>query len=144
MSSSDDDLVQGASNAMVGSYSRISHELVTNPFILLSRQYKAEYGHTVVPQNSGQLGAWVHSQRVHYKKYKNGQKSQMTAEKALRLTEIGFCFNASDRYRGNKRHRTDEQQQEEEAQLQQQQQGYQQIHQLQETVLVPQGFQAYM
>jgi hypothetical protein len=26
----------------------------------------------------------------------------MTTEKALRLTEIGFCFNASDRYRGNK------------------------------------------
>jgi hypothetical protein len=99
-----------------------------------------------VPQNSGQLGAWVHSQRVHYKKYKNGQKSQMTAEKALRLTEIGFCFNASDRYRGNKRHRTAEQQEEEEAQLQQQQQHqqYQQIHQLQETVQVPQGFQAYM
>ena len=67
--------------------------------------YKSEFGHTVVPQNSGQLGAWVHSQRVHYKKYKEGQKSQMTAEKALKLTEIGFCFNASDRYRGNKRNR---------------------------------------
>ena len=66
-------------------------------------QYKAEYGHTVVPQNSGQLGAWVHSQRVHYKRYKAGTKSQTTAEKALRLTEIGFCFDASDRYRGTKR-----------------------------------------
>lgn len=65
-------------------------------------QYKDEYGHTVVPQNSGQLGAWVHSQRVHYKRFKAGTKSQMTTEKALRLTEIGFCFNASDRYRGNK------------------------------------------
>ena len=130
-----------------------SHMNLSLTLLSSSRQYKAEYGHTVVPQNSGQLGAWVHSQRVHYKKYKNGQKSQMTAEKALRLTEIGFCFNASDRYRGNKRHRTAEQQEEEEAQLQQhlqqqqqqhQQQGYQQIHQLQETVQVPQGFQAYM
>ena len=26
----------------------------------------------------------------------------MTAEKALKLTEVGFCFNASDRFRGNK------------------------------------------
>ncbi len=71
----------------------------------------------------------------------------MTALKALKLTEIGFCFNASDRYRGNKRHRTTEQQEEEEAQLQlqiQQQQGYQQMHQIQDTILVPQGFQAYM
>ncbi len=111
------------------------------------RQYKAEFGHTVVPQNSGQLGAWVHSQRVHYKKYKNGQTSQMTALKALKLTEIGFCFNASDRYRGNKRHRTTEQQEEEEArlqlQIQQQQQSYQQMHHIQDAILVPQGFQAY-
>lgn len=76
-------------------------------------QYKAEFGHTVVPQNSGQLGAWVHSQRVQYKKYKEGLKSQMTAEKALKLTEAGFCFNASDRYRGNKRHKPDEQEVEE-------------------------------
>lgn len=112
------------------------------------RQFKAEFGHTVVPQNSGQLGAWVHSQRVHYKKYKNGQTSQMTALKALKLTEIGFCFNASDRYRGNKRHRTTEQQEEEDAQLQlqiqQQQQGYQQMNQIQDAIIVPQGFQAYM
>ena len=71
-------------------------------------QYKNEYGHTVVPQNSGQLGACVHSQRVHYKRFKAGTKSQMTTEKALRLTEIGFCFNASDRYRGNKSRNSNE------------------------------------
>mmetsp|Transcript_33806 Transcript_33806/g.73100 ORF Transcript_33806/g.73100 Transcript_33806/m.73100 type:complete len:1083 (+) Transcript_33806:113-3361(+) len=113
--------------------------------------YKAEFGHTVVPQNSGQLGAWVHAQRVHYKKYKEGHKSQMTAEKALKLTEIGFCFNASDRYRGNKRSRTHEQEEEEAAaaeqhhhQQQQQQQHQHQQHQhhhyqlqVQETVHVP-------
>lgn len=125
-------------------------------------QFKAEFGHTVVPQNSGQLGAWVHSQRVHYKKYKEGQKSQMTAEKALKLTEIGFCFNASDRYRGNKRHRTHEQEEEEAQQaaaLEQQQHHHhqqqqhqmqqhhhhqqQQHHQMQETVHVP-AFQPYL
>jgi hypothetical protein len=60
-------------------------------------------GHTVVPQNSGRLGQWVHAQRVHYKRYKEGKKTQMTPERALKLTEIGFCFNASDRFRGNKK-----------------------------------------
>lgn len=106
-------------------------------------QYKAEFGHTVVPQNSGQLGAWVHSQRVHYKKFKEGGKSQMTAEKALKLTEIGFCFNASDRYRGNKRHKTAEQEAEEMALMEQQQQQLieQQQYEMQETVHVPQAVQ---
>mmetsp|Transcript_40343 Transcript_40343/g.66070 ORF Transcript_40343/g.66070 Transcript_40343/m.66070 type:complete len:532 (-) Transcript_40343:140-1735(-) len=99
--------------------------------------YKTEFGHTVVPQNSGQLGAWVHSQRVHYKKYKEGQKSQMTAERALKLTELGFCFNASDRYRGNKRHRTHEQEEEEAAVEQQHHQQQHHHYQMQETVHVP-------
>jgi hypothetical protein len=134
------------------------HDVLSNSLTLSlpTRQYKAEFGHTVVPQNSGQLGAWVHSQRVHYKKFKAGEKSQMTAEKALRLTEIGFCFNASDRFRGNKRHRTHEQVAAEEMQQQQQQQQQhhlqmlqqhdqqQHYHQMQEMVHVPQGFQPYI
>ena len=111
-------------------------------------QWKAEYGHTVVPQNSGQLGAWVHSQRVHYRKYKAGEKSQMTAEKALRLTEVGFCFNASDRYRGNKRHgRSLDQQQEQELEVvhhhHQQPQYHHPHHQMTETVHVPPLQQPY-
>ena len=55
-----------------------------------------------MPQNSGRLGAWVHAQRVNYKRFKNGEKSQMTAEKALKLSEIGFCFDAGDRFRGTR------------------------------------------
>ena len=119
-------------------------------------QFKLEFGHTVVPQNSGPLGAWVHSQRVHYKKFKAGEKSQMTAEKALRLTEVGFCFNASDRFRGNKRHRMNEQtaaeemqqqqhlqQQQHHRQLQQQQQQQQQHYQ-QQHLQEMQGFQPYI
>ncbi len=42
------------------------------------------------------------AQRVNYKKFKDGKPTPMTAEKALKLTEIGFCFNAADRFRGNK------------------------------------------
>ena len=56
----------------------------------------------MVPQNSGRLGQWVHAQRVHYKKFKKGEQSQMTAEKALKLSEIGFCFDAADRFRGSR------------------------------------------
>ncbi|KAL7499616.1 hypothetical protein ACHAWT_007540, partial [Skeletonema menzelii] len=65
-------------------------------------RYKEQNGDTIVPQNSGRLGQWVHAQRVQYKKFKRGEQSQMTAEKALKLSEIGFCFDAAERFRGNK------------------------------------------
>lgn len=44
----------------------------------------------------------MHAQRVHYKKFKKGEPSQMTAEKALKLSEIGFCFDAAERFRGSR------------------------------------------
>ena len=69
--------------------------------IFKNSQYKKEMGDTVVPQNSGRLGQWVHAQRVHYKRFKKGEPSQMTAEKALKLSEIGFCFDAGERFRGS-------------------------------------------
>ena len=69
--------------------------------IMMNSQYKKEMGDTVVPQNSGRLGQWVHAQRVHYKKFKRGEKSQMNAERALKLSEIGFVFDAGDRFRGS-------------------------------------------
>eukprot|EP00984_Skeletonema_dohrnii_P001402 scaffold447_cov112-Skeletonema_dohrnii-CCMP3373.AAC.3 len=65
-------------------------------------RYKEQNGDTIVPQNSGRLGQWVHAQRVHYKKFKKGEQSQMTAEKALKLSEIGFCFDAAERFRGSR------------------------------------------
>ena len=42
-------------------------------------------------------------QRRAYKKYMAGEKSGMTAEKALKLEEIDFCFDASSRFNGQKR-----------------------------------------
>ena len=41
----------------------------------------------------------VRMQRVAYKKFKAGEKSTMTVEKALKLTEVGFCFDASARFK---------------------------------------------
>ena len=76
------------------------------------KRYKDEHGHTVVPQNSGALGQWVHAQRVNYKKIKAGKTSSLTAEKALKLAEIGFVFNASDRsFRGKKLKQQEEEEQ---------------------------------
>mmetsp|Transcript_4544 Transcript_4544/g.12693 ORF Transcript_4544/g.12693 Transcript_4544/m.12693 type:complete len:122 (-) Transcript_4544:746-1111(-) len=35
---------------------------------------------------------WVHAQRVSYKRMKQGRKSIMNTEKALKLTQAGFVF----------------------------------------------------
>jgi len=59
--------------------------------------YKEEHGHTVVPQHYPVLGNWVHQQRTHYKLMKQGRKTLMTKEKALKLAEIGFKFEVKPR-----------------------------------------------
>ena len=66
------------------------------------RVYREEHGHTLVPQLSCPLGVWVKEQRNNYRRMKRGVQSPMTAEKALRLTEIGFHFDA-ERFKGRNR-----------------------------------------
>lgn len=47
--------------------------------------------------NDKQLGRWVVSQRMAYKAYKTGKKGKygmLTAEKALKLAQVGFAFDA--------------------------------------------------
>lgn len=56
-----------------------------------------EHGHSIVPQATPGLGQWVHTQRVEYKKLQKGEKSLLTAERALQLVELGFCFDAMKR-----------------------------------------------
>ena len=56
--------------------------------------YIKEYGHSIVPQNTPGLGEWVHTQRTEYKKMQGGRKTAMTPTKALKLIEVGFCFDA--------------------------------------------------
>jgi len=65
-------------------------------------EFKEEHGHTIVPQHSGPLGSWVKGQRSDYKRMKAGEKTSFTPEKALRLTEAGFQFDAS-KFRGSNR-----------------------------------------
>jgi hypothetical protein len=59
--------------------------------------FKEKHGHTIVPQHLRGLGLWVHDQRVSYKQMQKGQKSRMTPERALKLTEIGFVFEVKGR-----------------------------------------------
>jgi hypothetical protein len=40
------------------------------------------------------LGKWVASQRKNYTKMRKGRHSAMTSERAFRLSEIGFVWNA--------------------------------------------------
>jgi hypothetical protein len=68
--------------------------------------YKEEHGHTLVSQKNGSLGIWVKQQRTEYRRMKKGQKSFMTAEKALQLNEIGFKFDA-EKYKGRNRDLSD-------------------------------------
>eukprot|EP00566_Odontella_aurita_P007377 CAMPEP_0113573756 /NCGR_PEP_ID=MMETSP0015_2-20120614/26791_1 /TAXON_ID=2838 /ORGANISM="Odontella" /LENGTH=727 /DNA_ID=CAMNT_0000476863 /DNA_START=427 /DNA_END=2609 /DNA_ORIENTATION=- /assembly_acc=CAM_ASM_000160 len=55
-------------------------------------KFKEINGHTIVPQHYPGLGMWVHAQRVSYKRMKQGRKSIMNTEKALKLTQAGFVF----------------------------------------------------
>jgi len=64
-------------------------------------QFKEEHGHCLVPQISGGiLGEWVRRQRCQYKKLMASERTSLTHEKALRLSSIGFCFDASSRFKG--------------------------------------------
>jgi len=56
--------------------------------------YREEYGHCGVPQHYPGLGYWVHAQRNGYRMLKEGKKTAMTAEKALKLADVGFIFDA--------------------------------------------------
>lgn len=58
------------------------------------KDFIRQHGHSVVPQATPGLGEWVHTQRVEYKLMQKGKKSVLTAERALQLVEIGFCFDA--------------------------------------------------
>jgi len=61
------------------------------------KEYKSHFGHTIVPQHYPNLGWWVNTQRKEHKKMKSGKKTSLTIERCLKLTEIGFCFDASNK-----------------------------------------------
>jgi len=65
-------------------------------------QFKDTYGHTLVPQNNSALGEWVHKQRKMYKLLKSGKPCSLTTERALKLADVGFVFDASAYRRGRK------------------------------------------
>ncbi len=61
-----------------------------------SSKNKKEHGDTLIPQsytNNPQLGIWVITQRVQYKRKQSGEASQMTDERIHKLNEIGFVWD---------------------------------------------------
>ena len=62
--------------------------------------YRELHGHVNVPTKfklDSSLGRWVSTQRKQYKDFQAGTKSLMTLERAARLEELGFRWNALDR-----------------------------------------------
>lgn len=75
--------------------------------IFLHREHAHQFiadRHNITPSGKVEYaGNWVRMQRVAYKKFKAGEQSTMTAAvKALKLAEVGFCFDASDRFKCSK------------------------------------------
>ena len=59
-------------------------------------EYQKTHGNCLVPQRfavNPQLGKWVSKQRTEYQKLKNGEKSQITAERIKELNKIEFVWN---------------------------------------------------
>lgn len=54
------------------------------------KQYNAKNGDCKVPKNYGPLGSWVDNQRTHYRKYKEGKKSSLSADRIDKLNRIGM------------------------------------------------------
>eukprot|EP00586_Coscinodiscus_wailesii_P019545 CAMPEP_0172506182 /NCGR_PEP_ID=MMETSP1066-20121228/192487_1 /TAXON_ID=671091 /ORGANISM="Coscinodiscus wailesii, Strain CCMP2513" /LENGTH=244 /DNA_ID=CAMNT_0013283087 /DNA_START=204 /DNA_END=938 /DNA_ORIENTATION=- len=57
------------------------------------RKFKMKHGHCRVPRGFAEnpsLGNWVSSQRMHFKKYKEGKKSTITENRVRALEQIGF------------------------------------------------------
>jgi len=55
-------------------------------------RFRALHGHCRVPCKTSALGQFVRTQRKAYKDLKEGQKSSLTPDRLIKLTEIGFAF----------------------------------------------------
>mmetsp|Transcript_6040 Transcript_6040/g.11453 ORF Transcript_6040/g.11453 Transcript_6040/m.11453 type:complete len:444 (+) Transcript_6040:146-1477(+) len=94
---------------------RISEEKKSKPKRTWEERYqellvfKEQHGHTIVPQHSESgLGQWVHEQRKSYKKMKAGKQCALTTEKVLKLSDVGFVFDASSQWKSRKNAETTE------------------------------------
>ena len=52
------------------------------------KEYKAKHGHRNVPARLGQLGNWVYKQRHFYRSLVDGNPSNMTGERIVKLEDI--------------------------------------------------------
>ena len=62
-------------------------------------EYKNEHHNTNVPKSytpAPALGQWVQTQRVYYKKWKQGKKTHLTDERRQKLDDIGFQWQVGN------------------------------------------------
>ena len=60
--------------------------------------YATTHGHCDVPGRQPRLGPWVQIQRAQYRLYRDGKPSALTADKVVKLEELGFRWQiARDR-----------------------------------------------
>lgn len=63
------------------------------------QEFKEQYGHCNVPKTytpNEHLGRWVSRQRLEFKKYSNGDPSELTSYHVETLKKIGFCWNSKN------------------------------------------------
>ena len=70
-----------------------------NRFFSLLEDYKKTHGHILVPRlcEIPGLGDWVTDQRRQYKAMKQGQTSQLSKERKLKLESLGFIWQVRNR-----------------------------------------------
>lgn len=69
------------------------------------KKFRDEFGDCLVPLANPtfpRLGLWIKEQRRHYTLLKQGKKSHMTEERALKLDRIGFCWDTHEQIWGDR------------------------------------------
>lgn len=66
-----------------------------DPMFLLLQAFKAKHGHCKVPTTpKTELSSWQNTIRQNYRQLKKGEPSTLTVDRIVKLTDIGFVFNA--------------------------------------------------
>lgn len=63
------------------------------------KKFKEKHGHCIVPTKykiNPQLGCWVSTQRVHYKRMQVGRLNSLNQEKIDRLNDLDFVWDATE------------------------------------------------
>mmetsp|Transcript_16736 Transcript_16736/g.37634 ORF Transcript_16736/g.37634 Transcript_16736/m.37634 type:complete len:115 (-) Transcript_16736:400-744(-) len=60
------------------------------------KEYKEKHKNLIVPRNHKVIGMWVYLQRVEYRKFVSGKKSQLTQVEIDELDSLGFIWDSME------------------------------------------------